>query len=80
MNIKSGHLFRILKYISPAAPPSGENAMTSFPAKNWIISETVHDRRLVTICYKVGFGLSETANINHLQRPLAGKHNDVISG
>jgi len=46
-----------------------------FRLTKFILSETEHDRRLVTIKHghKVGFGLSETAKINHLQRPLAEK-------
>ena len=43
--------------------------------ENQIISETVHDRRKVTMehKYKVGVALSESADKSNIQRPLAEK-------
>jgi len=43
--------------------------------KNFIISETVHDGRIITIehWYKVGVVVSESQIINHMQRPQAEK-------
>ena len=46
-----GRSSRIHFHESPAAPPCGDNAMTSFPAngKILVLSETVHDRCVITI-------------------------------